>query len=73
MNLNSAVQTCCKLVADIMSRVIAKSSKRDALGAKREWWVQPCSAKIKEKNEKKCLQCGFIAGINYLLRTIPNS
>jgi hypothetical protein len=73
MNLNSAVQTCCKLVADIMTNVIQARSKRDALGAKREWWIQPCSAKIKEKSEKKCLQYGFIAGINYLLRAIPNS
>jgi len=73
MNLSGAIQTCCKLVADIMSSVIQAKSKRDALSAKRSWWIQPCTTKIKENSEKKCLQHGFIAGINYLLRAIHNS
>jgi len=73
MNLSRAIQAACKIVADVMTSVIQARSKRDALSAKRSWWIQPCTARIKANSEKKCLQYGFIAGINYLLRAIPNS
>ena len=69
----NCIAHCISKIASTLQGIIKDCAKGNSLGSSREWWVQPCCAPNSMQSDKKRLENGFIAGLNYLLRAMPNT